>query len=114
MEPCQLSKTPSQQDSPRLALTLGDVAGVGPEVVARITALSGDAGYAAAVAAILIPDILTFEIGNSAAFLNGRQPSNDVIDAELSVLTNGALTTDLVGSNDVPLPNEFPYLAAAH
>ena len=35
MEPCQLSKTPSQHDSPRLALTLGDVAGVGPEVVVR-------------------------------------------------------------------------------
>ena len=35
MEPCQLSKTPSQHDSPRLALTLGDVAGVGPEVVAK-------------------------------------------------------------------------------
>ncbi len=35
MEPCQLSKTPRQIDSPRLALTLGDVAGVGPEVVVR-------------------------------------------------------------------------------
>ncbi len=35
MEPCQLTKSPSPQVSPRLALTLGDVAGVGPEVVVR-------------------------------------------------------------------------------
>jgi len=86
----------------------------GAEVTARITALSGDATYAAAVAQILIPDVLTFEIGNAAGFLNGRRLADDVIDTELSVLTKGALTTDGVNSNDVAFRGTFPYLAPAN
>ena len=86
----------------------------GAEVTARITALSGDAAYAATIAAVLIPDIMTFELGNSSGFLNGRQLADDVIDAELSILTKGAVTTDGVGANDVAFPGVFPYLAAAN
>jgi Domain of unknown function (DUF4331) len=85
----------------------------GAEVTAAITALSGDADYAAAIANVLIPDILTFEIGNSAGFLNGRAPADDVIDAELSVLTKGGLTTDGV-ANDSAFPGVFPYLSPAN
>ena len=54
-------------------------------MTARITALSGDAAYAEAIAPVLIPDVLTFELGNPAGFLNGRQLADDVIDAELSL-----------------------------
>lgn len=89
-------------------------AAFGDEVVARITALSGDAAYASTIAGILIPDILTFELGNPSGFLNGRQLADDVIDAELSILTKGAVVTDGVGSNDVAFPGVFPYLAAAN
>jgi hypothetical protein len=83
----------------------------GPEVIARITALSGDATYAAAIADVLLPDVLTFTVGNPAGFLNGRKLADDVIDAELSLLTKGALVTDGVNANDKPFSNVFPYLA---
>lgn len=86
----------------------------GAEVTARITALSGDANYAATIAPVLIPDVLTFELGNSAGFLNGRQLADDVIDVELSVLTKGAVTTDGVNANDAAFPGVFPYLASAN
>ncbi len=89
-------------------------AAFGAEVIARITALSGDAAYAATIAGVLIPDVLTFELGNSSGFLNGRQLADDVIDAELNILTKGAVTTDGVNANDVAFPGVFPYLAAAN
>ncbi len=85
----------------------------GDQVRARITTLSGDAAYAAAVADILLPDVLTFELGNGGGFLNGRRLADDVIDVELGVLTNGGLTTDGVNANDLAFPGVFPYLAAA-
>ncbi|MEP7204511.1 MAG: DUF4331 family protein [Ilumatobacteraceae bacterium] len=89
-------------------------AAFGAEVTARITALSGDAAYADTIAHVLIPDILTFEIGNSAGFLNGRQLADDVIDTELSVLTKEALGTDGVSANDAVFSGIFPYLAPAN
>ncbi|NNC42213.1 MAG: DUF4331 family protein [Acidimicrobiia bacterium] len=85
------------------------------EVVASVTALSGDAAYAEALADVLLPDVNTFTIGNSEGFLNGRQLADDVIDAELNVLTNGAFTAgDGVNANDKAFSNVFPYLASAH
>ncbi len=89
-------------------------AAFGAEVTARITALSGDPAYAAAIAPVLIPDVLTFELGNSSGFLNGRKLADDVIDAELNLLTKGGVTTDGVGSNDRAFRNVFPYLAPAN
>jgi hypothetical protein len=86
----------------------------GAEVTTRITALSGDPSYAAAIASVLVPDVLTLELGNPAGFLNGRQLADDVIDTELSVLTKGAVTTDGVDANDVAFPGVFPYLAPAN
>ncbi len=85
------------------------------EVVASVTALSGDADYAQALADVLLPDVNTFTIGNSSGFLNGRQLADDVIDIELFVLTNGAFTAgDGVDANDKTFSNVFPYLASAH
>jgi hypothetical protein len=86
----------------------------GAEATAAITALSGDAGYADAVAHILIPDVLTVDLADPAGFLNGRMPANDVIDAELNVLSKGAVTTDGVDANDAAFSASFPYLAPAH
>ena len=83
-------------------------------MTARITALSGDPDYAATIAGVLIPDVLTFELGNPAGFLNGRGLADDVIDAELNILTKGAVTTDGVNANDAAFPGVFPYLAAAN
>lgn len=84
----------------------------GDDVAATIASLNGgDTATAGAIAAILLPDVNTFELGLSAGFLNGRQLADDVIDAELGLLTNGALTTDGVDSNDVAFSDVFPYLA---
>jgi hypothetical protein len=75
---------------------------------------------AEAITGVLLPDVLTVDTASAAGFLNGRQPANDVIDAELGVVTGGffggsaVLTSDCVNSNDVGLPAVFPYLAAAH
>lgn len=63
-----------------------------------------------ALANILLPDILTVDTSNPAGFLNGRGLTDDVIDAELNLVTNGAVTTDCVG-NDSAFPGSFPYLA---
>jgi hypothetical protein len=66
-----------------------------------------------ALADILLPDILTIDTSSSAGFLNGRALADDVIDAELGIVTNGAVTTDCVG-NDSAFSSAFPYLAPAN
>jgi hypothetical protein len=63
-----------------------------------------------ALADFLLPDILTVDTSSSAGFPNGRRLADDVIDVELNLITNGAVTTDCVG-NDSPFTNAFPYLA---
>jgi hypothetical protein len=67
----------------------------------------------AGLAAVLIPDVLTYQTGNTDGFLNGRRLRNDVIDAELNLVTNGGITTDCV-DNDSAFPGEWPYLAQAN
>lgn len=69
---------------------------------------------AVALAGVLQPDIMPFDPTAAAGFLNGRQLADDVIDAELGLLTNGALAGDCVDANDVPFLATFPYLAPAH
>ena len=66
------------------------------------------------IANTLLPDVLTFKVGNSAGFLNGRKLADDVINAEFGLLTNGAVTSDGVNANDKAFSGSFPYLAAAH
>jgi hypothetical protein len=61
------------------------------------------------LADILLPDILTYDPQNSGGFLNGRKLTDDVIDIELSVLSNNAVTTDFV-DNDSTFLSVFPYL----
>jgi Domain of unknown function (DUF4331) len=61
------------------------------------------------LAHVLLPDILTYDTSSAAGFLNGRRLPDDVIDAELGLITNGGLTTDCVG-NDSTFLSGFPYL----
>ncbi|MBN9522226.1 DUF4331 family protein [bacterium] len=61
---------------------------------------------AKAITGLLLPDVLKFEIGNpngfgtfiagGTALGNGRRFTDDVIDFELTVITNGGITTDNV------------------
>jgi Domain of unknown function (DUF4331) len=63
------------------------------------------------LAHFLLPDILTYDTSKPAGFPNGRTLSDDVIDTELNLITNGKLTTDCVG-NDSTFSNNFPYLGS--
>jgi len=62
---------------------------------------------------ILLPDVLTVDFSSATGFLNGRKLADDVIDAELGIVTNGAVTTDCA-NNDSVFSNTFPYLAPAN
>jgi hypothetical protein len=65
------------------------------------------------LAAILLPDVLTYTVGTDASFLNGRDLDDDVIDLELSIVTNGVVTSDGVGPHADYL-GSFPYLGNPH
>lgn len=55
--------------------------------------------------------------GNNAGagFPNGRRLGDDVIDIELSIITNGGLTTgDSVNGNDMTFRNTFPFFGMSH
>jgi hypothetical protein len=82
--------------------------------VATLEALGGyTMSQAAGIAEILLPDILTYDYTSSAGFLNGRKLADDVLDAELSLVTNGQITSDFVGPHTDYL-SQFPYLGTPH
>jgi Domain of unknown function (DUF4331) len=68
-----------------------------------------DAGQIQALANFLLPDILTVDTSSSAGFPNGRRLNDDVIDTELGLITEGAVTTDCVPTDNTLLSG-FPYL----
>jgi hypothetical protein len=72
------------------------------------------AGQITAITNTLLPDVLTFQVGNAGGFLNGRKLADDVINAEFGLVTNFHITSDGVNANDVAFPGTFPYLAAPH
>ncbi|MGH3137859.1 MAG: DUF4331 family protein [Gaiellaceae bacterium] len=72
---------------------------------------SDDAGKIQGLANILLPDILTVDLSKATGFLNGRGLADDVIDAELGLITEGLITTDCV-NNDSTFLSGFPYLGA--
>jgi hypothetical protein len=73
-----------------------------------------DAMKIAGLADVLLPDILTFDTANSDGFLNGRRLADDVIDAELGLITEGAVKTDCVSKNDRAFRAAFPYMGTPH
>ena len=75
-----------------------------------------DAATANAIANILLPDILTYDVTTPAAGpLNGRALGDDVIDVELGLTTNScaAASSDGIGPHGDYLPS-FPYLGVPH
>jgi hypothetical protein len=71
------------------------------------------ADQATAIAQILLPDILTYDYSNSGGFLNGRTLTDDVINIELGLVTNGSSLHDDAGAHTDLLP-DFPYLGNPH
>ena len=86
-----------------------DLVALTGDVVDTLLSLGNSQARADALANILLPDILTYDTSSSAGFLNGRKLTDDVIDAELGLITNNAVTTDCV-NNDSTFLSGFPYL----
>ncbi len=68
----------------------------------------------AGLAGVLLPDVLTYQTSNTGGFLNGRRLTDDVIDAELNLVTNGGITTDCIGNDSAVSNSAWPYLAPAN
>ena len=74
-----------------------------------------DAATAAAIADVLLPDVITYNVTTAAngEALNGRALADDVIDAEFGITTNGCVTSDGVDAHTDYL-SSFPYLGVPH
>ena len=97
-------------------------------VLAAFSALDGEGAYTAdeldTLRSVLLPDVITYDTATAAAGpLNGRALSDDVIDAELNIVTGGfmfpgrdamgAIPSDCVGPH-TDYMSKFPYLGARH
>ena len=61
----------------------------------------------------MLPDILDYDYSKPASYPNGRTLTDDIIDIQLAVLTNRAVTSDKVGPHQDLLPT-FPYVGLPH
>jgi len=112
IQPLQATIFPTLTEDTYNLMTPSTDAQLRPIASARIQAAYGvGATYANTVAATVLPDVIPFNTLSSAGFLNGRRLTDNVIDAELSLLSAGAVTSDRVVVDDVFRP-QFPYLAA--
>jgi Domain of unknown function (DUF4331) len=103
---------------------------VAGEVTQVLLALGNSQERATALIGAFVPDVMRIDTTGTSGFANalnskgspvrGRMLEDDVIDIALSVLTNGAVTTDNVSYDGVagnpaqghaPLESAFPYLA---
>jgi hypothetical protein len=97
-------------------------------VLATFSALDSEGAYSNrqlnTLARVLLPDVVTYDTSTSAQGpLNGRALADDVIDAELNIVTggfpfpgrdgNGAIGTDCVDAHTDYL-SHFPYLGEPH
>jgi len=80
---------------------------------ATLASFGYSADQADAIADILLPDILMYDYTSAAGYLNGRRLTDDVIDISLKLVTNGLITTDMVGPHTDYL-SHFPYLGLPH
>lgn len=92
----------------------GDLKDFKAEVTKQALLLNNDPAYTDQIVGVLLPDVLTLDVTSTAGFLNGRRPQDDVIDAELNVLTHGAVTSDGVNANDKAFLTDFPFFAPPH
>ena len=75
------------------------------------------AGYpeaeATQLALQLLPDILPYDYSRMAGYPNGRTLTDDLLDMTLTLITNGRVTSDLVGPH-TDLLSDFPYLGSPY
>lgn len=119
--PNPFEKAPQLEDAFNFTRPSADQANWRAEIVNSLTLLhslndaaddtSDDAAKVQGLANILLPDVLTVDLSQPTGFLNGRGLADDVIDAELGLITEGAVTSDCVG-NDSTFRTSFPYVGA--
>lgn len=63
------------------------------------------------LANVLVPDILTYKVGDKSGFLNGRRLDDDVIDTLLAVGANTPGASDCI-ANDSTFSGAFPFEGA--
>ena len=63
------------------------------------------------LANVLVPDLLTYKVGDKTGFLNGRRLADDVIDTLLAVGANTPGASDCI-ANDSTFSGSFPYEGA--
>jgi Domain of unknown function (DUF4331) len=66
---------------------------------------------AASLADLLVPDVLTYKVGDKTGFLNGRRLTDDVIDTLLAVGANTPGASDCI-ANDSTFSGSFPFEGA--
>lgn len=96
-------------------------AGIGAKsnVIATLKAVSAAFGHAytdaqaQSLADILVPDVLTYKVGDRSGFLNGRRLQDDVIDTLLTVGANTPGASDCIG-NDSTFRKQFPFVGVAN
>lgn len=95
-------------------------------IVGTLTALGTNQANINILASVAVPDILRLNLATPntsvgfgerittpgyTGFPNGRRPGDDTIDTLLYFITNQAiLMGDNVNSNEVPIPNTFPFM----
>ncbi len=86
-------------------------------VIATLKAVSAAFGHpytdmqASDLADILVPDLLTYKVGDRTGFLNGRRLTDDVIDTLLAVGANTPGASDCI-ANDSTFSGSFPFEGA--
>ncbi len=117
-----------RKDEHNLATTRDDAAGrFANSIVATLRALGTNDANISLLASIAVTrgDFVRLNLGIAnegdgggtnpqAAFPNGRRLVDDVVDTALTIVTNGAVTTDNANVNDVPFTNTFPFFGIAH
>jgi hypothetical protein len=108
---------PSQQNSSSLPFH-GNVVGTLMNIngILKDKCADYDSTTANAIANFLLPDVLTYQVGSNAdgTAFNGRALSDDVIDAELNVTTNGCVKSDNADASGHTYLPSFPYLGVPH
>ena len=83
----------------------------------KFTSVFEHAGYpadqAAALAASQLPDLVTYDYSSAEGAPNGRNLTDDVINAQIALLSNGHVPSDGLLPHDDLLP-EFPFLGNPH
>jgi hypothetical protein len=100
----------AMKDAFNLASPINDQALFRDAFTATARALGNSADRANFLADFLLPDIMSINTASADGFPNGRRLQDDVIDIELNLISNGALTSDCV-ANDSTFRTTFPYWA---